>query len=322
MLQEAIMVVEAKALSRKYGNLTAVDGVSFGIREGELFSLLGPNGAGKSTTIGMLCGLVEPCSGDATICGLSVRDNSREVRALCGVVPQDIALYEELSARDNLLFFGRLYGLRGRELRGRVEEVLERVGLTDRERSRVKTLSGGMKRRLNIAAGILHRPRMIFMDEPTVGIDPRSRRAVLDLIRDLRRDGAAILYTTHSMAEAEELSDRVGIIDHGRLLASGTPRELAESLGGTERMQVAVDPGVDGRRLADALRDVPGVAVEAKGSLVTLTAARVREHLARVVEAAAALKAPVRDIEIRGADLETVFLACTGRELSAQGDEA
>jgi ABC-2 type transport system ATP-binding protein len=223
-------MVDVQGLSKSFGNVRAVEDLRFSIEEGEVFSLLGPNGAGKSTSIAMLCALMEPTSGDARIGGLSVRERSAALRRLVGIVPQEIALYEELSGIANLNFFGRLYGLSGSALRDRVHGLLSRIGLEDRARSPVKTLSGGMKRRLNIAAGLVHSPRLVFMDEPTVGIDPQSRRAVLDLILELRREGTTILYTTHYMAEAEELSDRVGIIDHGTLLAVGTCAELARSV--------------------------------------------------------------------------------------------
>jgi len=313
--------VEVRELSKRYGSITAVDGVSFDIREGEVFSLLGPNGAGKSTSIGMLSALIEPTGGDARIGGLSVRGRSAALRRQFGVVPQEIALYEELSAKDNLLFWGRLYGLRGADLRRRIKAILEKVGLADRAGSAVKTLSGGMKRRLNVAAGLLHDPRLIFMDEPTVGIDPQSRRSVLDLILRLKREGTTILYTTHYMAEAEELSDRVGIIDHGKLLAVGTCRELSAGIGGNEQLRVALAGKEEGERLSKSLRAMPGLSVESDGARVTVTAPRVRELIAGIVEAAAAARATLRDIEIREADLETVFLAYTGRELAGQGAE-
>jgi ABC-2 type transport system ATP-binding protein len=313
--------VEVMELRKQYGSLTAVDGVSFEIQEGEVFSLLGPNGAGKSTTIGMLSALIEPTGGDARIGGLSVKGRSAAVRRFFGVVPQEIALYEELSAKDNLLFWGRLYGLRGAVLRGRIERVLEKVDLADRARSIVRTLSGGMKRRLNIAAGLLHEPRLLFLDEPTVGIDPQSRRSVLDLILQLKREGTTILYTTHYMAEAEELSDRVGIIDHGRLLAVGTCRELSAGIGSSERLGLALAGREEGERLSAVLRSLPGLSVEHDGAKVTVTAPRVRQILPRVIEAAAAARATLRDIEIREPNLESVFLAYTGRQLAAQGGE-
>jgi len=311
--------VEVLDLRKRYGSLMAVDSVSFEIHEGEVFSLLGPNGAGKSTTIGMLSALIEPTGGDARIGGLSVRGRSAALRRSFGVVPQEIALYEELSAKDNLLFWGRLYGLRGSDLRGRIDSILEKVGLADRAGSAVKTLSGGMKRRLNIAAGLLHGPRLVFMDEPTVGIDPQSRRSVLDLILQLKGEGTTILYTTHYMTEAEELSDRVGIIDHGKLLAVGTCRELAASVGGDEQLRVALSGKEEGERLTRSLRTMPGLSVKSDGAQVTVHAPRVRLLLPRIVEAAAAVRATLRDIEIREPNLETVFLAYTGRELAGQG---
>jgi ABC-2 type transport system ATP-binding protein len=313
--------VEVRDLGKRYGSITAVDGVSFDIHKGEVFSLLGPNGAGKSTTIGMLSALVPPTSGDARIGGLSVRERSTALRRLFGIVPQEIALYEEMSGRDNLLFWGRLYGMRGKALSVRVDEILDRVGLAERARSRLGTYSGGMKRRLNIAAGLVHGPRLLFMDEPTVGIDPQSRRAVLDLILDLKKEGTTILYTTHYMAEAEELSDRVGIIDHGRLLAVGTCRELAQGVGGGERLRLALAGREEGERLGESLRRIPGLAVENDGIHVTVTAPRVGQLIPKIVEAAAAARTALRDIQIREQNLETVFLAYTGRELAGQGGE-
>jgi ABC-2 type transport system ATP-binding protein len=314
--------VEVRNLGKRYGNLAAVDGLSFEIREGEVFSLLGPNGAGKSTTIGILSALIRPDSGDARIGGLSVKDRGPAVRMLFGIVPQEIALYEELSGRDNLRFWARLYGLKGRELSLRVEQLLDRVGLRDRAGSAVKTWSGGMKRRLNIAAGMVHGPRLLFMDEPTVGIDPQSRRAVLDLILELRKEGTTILYTTHYMAEAEELSDRVGIMDHGKLLAVGTCRELADGVKGSEQPRLTFAGRDEGLRVADSLRKMAGLRVETAGALVTVSAPRVGQLIAKIVEAAAAVRAALRDIEIRERNLETVFLAYTGRELAAAGGES
>jgi len=313
--------VEVKELGKRYGEITAVESLSFDIQEGEVFSLLGPNGAGKSTTIGMLSALIQPTSGDARIGGLSVKGRSAQLRKLFGIVPQEIALYEEMSGRDNLNFWGRLYGLRGKALAARVDAILDRVGLADRAESRIKTYSGGMKRRLNIAAGLVHGPRLVFMDEPTVGIDPQSRRAVLDLILDLKREGTTILYTTHYMAEAEELSDRVGIIDHGRLLAVGTCRQLSEGIGGNEHLRVALAGREEGERLTERLRLLPGLTVESEGANVTITAPRVGQLIPKIVEAAASVRAALRDIQIREQNLETVFLAYTGRELAGQGGE-
>jgi ABC-2 type transport system ATP-binding protein len=203
-------ILEVQNLVKKYGDFTAVKGISFDIKEGEIFSLLGPNGAGKTTTISMLSTLYAPTSGDATIAGHSVTKSPMAVRNAIGVVPQDIALYEDLTAKENLIFWGQMYGLSGKSLTARVDEVLEQIGLVDKAKDRVKTYSGGMKRRVNIGVGLLHKPKLLFMDEPTVGIDPQSRRAILDTVKDLNKQGMTVLYTTHYMEEAEELSDRVG----------------------------------------------------------------------------------------------------------------
>ncbi|MEZ4518872.1 MAG: ABC transporter ATP-binding protein [Chloroflexota bacterium] len=243
-MSEAILI--ADQLVKKFGDVTAVNGISFSILRGEIFSLLGPNGAGKTTTISMLSCLIEPTSGTAEIAGHRIPHDSLDVRQVIGVVPQEIALYEELSAQQNLQFWGSLYNMRGKELALRVDEVLEQVGLDDRAKDRIKTYSGGMKRRINIAAGLLHKPQLLFMDEPTVGIDPQSRRRILDMILDLRDSGVTILYTTHYMEEAEELSDRVGIIDHGELIALGTQQELIHVVGSQEtlRLHLAEEPGM------------------------------------------------------------------------------
>ena len=195
-------ILEVKNLVKNYGDFQAVKGISFDIQEGEIFSLLGPNGAGKTTTISMLSTLYEPTSGDATVAGHSVTHEPMAVRNAIGVVPQEIALYEDLTARENLVFWGQMYGLGGKSLNARVDEVLEQIGLTDKAKNRVKTYSGGMKRRVNIGVGLLHKPRLLFMDEPTVGIDPQSRRSILDTVKDLNRNGMTVLYTTHYMEEA------------------------------------------------------------------------------------------------------------------------
>ena len=213
-------ILEVKDLVKKYGDFTAVKGISFDIKEGEIFSLLGPNGAGKTTTISILSTLYAPTSGEATVDGHSVTKEPM-VRNLIGVVPQELALYDDLSAGENLVFWGQMYGLSGKALAIRVDEVLEQIGLADKAKKRVKTYSGGMKRRVNIGVGLLHKPSLLFMDEPTVGIDPQSRRAILDSVKSLNQQGMTVLYTTHYMEEAEELSDRVGIIDHGELIALG-----------------------------------------------------------------------------------------------------
>src|SRR5574342_575551 len=252
-------ILQAQNLVKQYGDFIAVKGISFDIKEGEIFSLLGPNGAGKTTTISMLSTLYTPTSGDATIAGHSITKDSMAVKRVIGVVPQEIALYEDLTARENLVFWGQMYGLSGKSLNNRVDEVLEQIGLTDKARNRVKTYSGGMKRRVNIGVGLLHKPRLLFMDEPTVGIDPQSRRAILDTVKDLNRQGMTVLYTTHYMEAAQELSDRVGIIDHGELIAPGTQKELTKIVGEYDTLRLHIGEEDDAERLAQALSGIPGV---------------------------------------------------------------
>ncbi|HEY2981216.1 MAG TPA: ATP-binding cassette domain-containing protein [Anaerolineales bacterium] len=309
-------ILEVQNLVKKYGDFTAVDGISFDIQEGEIFSLLGPNGAGKTTTIAMLSTLYAPTAGDATIGGHSITREPMEVRRVIGVVPQDIALYEDLTARENLVFWGRMYGLSGKSLHARVDEVLEQIGLTDRSKNRVKTYSGGMKRRVNIGVGLLHKPRMLFMDEPTVGIDPQSRRAILDTVKELNRQGMTVLYTTHYMEEAEELSVRVGIIDHGKLIALGTQKELTRQVGQTETLILHLGENDDAPTLAAALTGLPQVlnadAADHSISVITPSAA---DALAGVVSRANERGIKIRSIDIREPNLEAVFLHLTGRAL-------
>ncbi|HEY5901428.1 MAG TPA: ATP-binding cassette domain-containing protein, partial [Anaerolineales bacterium] len=213
---KAIQVIELK---KSFRETHAVQGVSFAVEQGEIFSLLGPNGAGKTTTISMLSCLLRPDEGDALIMGHSIRSDAMGVKSLLGVVPQDIALYEDLTARENLMFWGKMYNLRGGALRARVDEVLDVIDLRDRANERVGKYSGGMKRRVNIGAALLHKPKVIYMDEPTVGIDPQSRRSILDSVVALKQQGMTVLYTTHYMEEAQELSDHIAIMDHGKLIA-------------------------------------------------------------------------------------------------------
>ena len=309
-------ILEVQNLSKKYGDFTAVKGISFDIEEGEIFSLLGPNGAGKTTTISMLSTLYDPTDGDATIGGHSIRKEPMAVRQVIGVVPQDLALYEDLTARENLIFWGQMYNLGGKALNSRVDEVLEQIGLTHKAKNRVRTYSGGMKRRVNIGVGLLHKPRLLFMDEPTVGIDPQSRRAILDTVIDLNKQGMTVLYTTHYMEEAAELSDRVGIIDHGEMIALGTQAELTKQVGQSETLILHVGENDDSEALAKALEGLPGVleasAVDHEISVITPEAEDV---LAAVVTKANERGIKIRSIDIREPNLEAVFLHLTGRAL-------
>ncbi len=309
-------ILEVQNLVKNYGDFTAVKGISFDIKEGEIFSLLGPNGAGKTTTISMLSTLYAPTSGDATIAGHSVKQHPMAVRNAIGVVPQEIALYEDLTAKENLIFWGQMYGLSGKSLTMRVDEVLEQIGLVDKARDRVKTYSGGMKRRVNIGVGLLHKPKLLFMDEPTVGIDPQSRRAILDTVKDLNKQGMTVLYTTHYMEEAEELSHRVGIIDHGELIALGTQKDLTKQVGQTETLVLHIGENEDPEALVSTLKGVDGVleanAINHEISVITPSA---KDVLAPVVGKANERGIKIHSIDIREPNLEAVFLHLTGRAL-------
>jgi len=309
-------ILEVQNLVKKYGDFTAVDDVSFAIEEGEIFSLLGPNGAGKTTTISVLSCLLKPTAGDAIIGGHSVTRESLQVREVIGVVPQDIALYNMLSARENLVFWGRMYGMGGAALKQRVDEVLEQIGLTDKANAKVETYSGGMKRRVNIGVGLLHKPRIIYMDEPTVGIDPQSRRSILDTVRDLNKQGMTVLYTTHYMEEAQELSDRVGIIDHGKLIALGTQKELTKIVGEYDTLRLHIGEESDAEKLAQALSGIPGVVkCSAADHQVVLVAPEAEEVLAPAIMHANEAGIRIHSVDIQEPNLETVFLQLTGRAL-------
>ncbi len=309
-------ILEVQNLVKKYGDFTAVNGVSFDIKEGEVFSLLGPNGAGKTTTISMLSTLYTPASGDAIIGGHSITKNPMAVKQVIGIVPQELALYEDLTARENLIFWGQMYGLSGKSLHSRIDEVLEQIGLTDKAKNRIKTYSGGMKRRVNIGVGLLHKPRLLFMDEPTVGIDPQSRRAILDTVKDLNKQGMTVLYTTHYMEEAEELSDRVGIIDHGELIALGTQKELTQQVGQMETLILHIGESDDLEALANSLKGVQDV-LEANVTdhEVSIITPEAEDILAAVVSKANERGIKIRSIDIREPNLEAVFLHLTGRAL-------
>jgi ABC-2 type transport system ATP-binding protein len=294
-----------------------VQDVGFEVAAGECYGLLGPNGAGKTTTISMICGLLVRDGGNVTVAGLPMEARSVKARTAIGYVPQDIALYPELSAAENLRFFGRLYGLAGRTLADRVGEALTTVGLADRAGEPVDQFSGGMKRRANIAAGLLHRPRLLVLDEPTVGVDPQSRHSILETVAALTAGGMAVLYTTHYMEEAERLCDRVGIIDEGRLVAEGTRRELVAKVGITDQVRVvAVASAADLGRLAAACKDIAGiVGADADNDGVTLVAADARHLLRPVIEQADRIGVDISSVEVVEPDLEAVFLALTGKEL-------
>jgi len=306
--------IEVLDLHKSFGENQAVQGVSFDVQQGEIFSLLGPNGAGKTTTISMLSCLLRPNDGDARVMGHSIRSDQNGVKSVLGVVPQEIALYEDLTARENLTFWGRMYNLRGSKLKTRVDEVLDVIGLRDRANERVGKYSGGMKRRVNIGVALLHKPKVIYMDEPTVGIDPQSRRNILDSVVKLKDEGMTVLYTTHYMEEAQELSDHIGIMDHGKLIACGTNDELVKLVGQKTRIDLTLNTNVE--NVMSAWREVEGVShVSAEDGVVTVLVNDSNLVLPHLFEAAAKLSARITSVNIREPNLEAVFLHLTGRAL-------
>ena len=307
-------LLEATGLRRRYGDVQAVKDVSFTIHEGETYGLLGPNGAGKTTCISMVTGVLRRDAGEVRLDGVPITTSGTAGRDAIGLVPQDLALYPDLTAKENLTFFGRLYGMHGAELKRRIDEVLEVVGLADRSGALARTYSGGMKRRLNIAIGLLHRPKLLILDEPTVGVDPQSRNAILESVERLSRDGVAVLYTTHYMEEAERLCDRVGIIDEGVLVAEGTWRELVQSIGGEDVVRMEASGDLEAAAEAvRALDGVKGVNLQSEGMQVVTTGAS--RLLPRLVQTVDAQGVELTHVEVLEPDLESVFLHLTGKAL-------
>ena len=306
--------IEVLDLHRSFGETKAVQGVSFDVGQGEIYSLLGPNGAGKTTTISMLSCLLRPDEGDARVMGHSIRGDQTGVKSVLGVVPQEIAVYEDLSAHENLTFWGKMYGLRGGALKARVNEVLDVIGLQDRAKERVGKYSGGMKRRVNIGVALLHKPKVIYMDEPTVGIDPQSRRNILDSVVALKDQGMTVLYTTHYMEEAQELSDHIGIMDHGKLIASGTHEELVKLVG--EQTRIDLTLSVPAENVLSTWQKIEGVTrVSAENGVVSVLVTDSNEVLPRLFENIADWSARITSVDIREPNLEAVFLHLTGRAL-------
>ena len=306
-------MITVERLSKAFGTLRAVDRISFRVEPGELFGFLGPNGAGKTTTISMISGLLRPDEGTVFVGEYNLWETPRPAKRLLGLVPQEPALYEELSARENLTFWGGLYGLGGAELRKNCDELLERVGLAGRTREPVARYSGGMKRRLNLAIGLVHKPKVLLLDEPTVGIDPQARNNILEIIREIARQGTTIIFTTHHLEEAEKLCDRIAIIDHGCILQTGSVSELARIVGDHDLVTLR------GRFSAGALQQClarePVAVLNIADELATLHLTSGDYGIARLVNELSRSGIQVTDLSVQKPTLESVFLKLTGREL-------
>jgi len=308
------MILEVKNLSKSFKDKKAVDQISFGVKEGEAYGLLGPNGAGKSTTIGMIFGLLKPTTGEVVVNGFPLIKQPEQAKSCMGYVPQEIALYPELTATENLTYWGRMYGLGGAKLAQRVAEVLQIVGLSDRAKSTIETFSGGMKRRVNIAAALLHEPKVLIMDEPTVGVDPQSRNHILETVKKLNAAGLTIVYTSHYMEEVEFLCTRIGIIDHGKIIAEGTVPELRRIVGEVATLVLQVSSLPEGLLATlHGLSELNTVAATLEG--LQITAGDAAQALAAVTQVLADYRVKLRSVDIKEANLEAVFLHLTGRAL-------
>jgi ABC-2 type transport system ATP-binding protein len=307
-------MIEVAQLRKSFGDLTAVDGVSFTAGRGEIFGLLGPNGAGKTTIISCISGLLTPSSGHVKVDGHDAVSDGPAARRVLGVVPQEISLYEDLSAAENLAYWGGAQGMRQPALGERMRQVLELTGLEDRAREPVKRFSGGMKRRLNFACGIIHQPKVLLLDEPTVGVDPQSRVRLLELVRTQARDGACVLYTTHYMEEAETLCHRLAIVDHGRIIAAGTLAELRAMLGERDLLRLSGSFQVEAAKAALAHIDSIEV-LQADAELLILALPEASRRLPAIFAALAAAGSEVRGTTLTQPSLESLFIKLTGKEL-------
>jgi ABC-2 type transport system ATP-binding protein len=309
-----VNVMEINGLTKKFGDYTAVDNLSLSVQEGEIFGFLGPNGAGKSTTIHIVASLLSATKGEIAIMGRNVAKNGKFAKQSIGFVPQDLAIYENMTAYENVHFFAGLYGLRGAELKRSVFEALEFVGLSDRQGSFPKNFSGGMKRRLNIACAIAHKPKLIIMDEPTVGIDPQSRSYILNSVRKLNRMGSTIIYTSHYMEEVEEICSRIAIIDHGKIIAEGTKAELKAIITNQKSISIAVRSADDVP--LEGLKGIVGVStVEIADQTIHISSAVEINNLNTIIQLLVASGVEIRGVEAQEPSLETVFLTLTGRTL-------
>ncbi|MEC1621708.1 ABC transporter ATP-binding protein [Bacillus mojavensis] len=309
-------MLQAENIKKAYGKKTIVKGISFSLKKGESFGLLGPNGAGKSTTISMISGLVPLDGGEITVGGYVIGKETNKAKQKIGIVPQEIALYPTLTAQENLVFWGKMYGLTHGEAKKRSAEVLEYVGLTERAKEKIETFSGGMKRRINIGAALMHKPELLIMDEPTVGIDPQSRNHILETVKQLNETGMTVIYTSHYMEEVEYLCDRIGIIDQGEMIAIGTKTDLCSRLGGDTIIQMTVSGADEGFLSAvRSLAHVNEVTVNESELKIEVAAAHHEKVITSLLTEAAALQTNLLSLQVQEPNLERLFLNLTGRTL-------
>lgn len=307
-------VIEIKDLVKKYGNNIAVDNVNLCIEEGEIYGILGPNGAGKSTTISLICSLLHPSSGEIKILGKDIRKNSISVKRHIGLVPQNLAIYKDFTAYENVKFFGELYGLRGEKLSEAIENALEFTGLLEVKKKKAKEFSGGMLRRLNIACAIVHSPKILIMDEPTVGIDPQSRNNIMQSVKKLNSMGVTIIYTTHYMEEAECLCSKIAIIDKGKIIVEGSKEELKDIVSDKKIFNIGVDDIY--KVNLEALRNVEGVIdITIDNNNVIITSSKDVNNLNKIIKEISDEKLKINDLGFKEITLETVFLSLTGKKL-------
>lgn len=307
-------VIEIKDLVKKYDDNIAVDNINLSIEEGEIYGILGPNGAGKSTTISLICSLLFPTSGEIKIFGEDIRKNLKSIKKQLGLVPQNIALYKDFTAYENVKFFGELYGLRGQRLNEAIDNSLEFTGLLEVKKKKAEKFSGGMLRRLNIACAIVHSPKILIMDEPTVGIDPQSRNNIMQSVKKLNKDGVTIIYTTHYMEEAESLCSKIAIIDKGKIIVEGTKEELKDIVSDKKIFSVGVDDIY--KVNLEALRNVEGVSdISIDNNNVIITSAKEVNNISEIIKAISNENLKINDLGFKEITLETVFLSLTGKKL-------
>ena len=307
-------IIQVKNCDKSFGDIQALNQLNFSVKQGEIFGLLGPNGAGKSTTINLLSGLLQPDKGSILIDAIDMRKNTHLAKKRIGIVPQEIALYDELSAYENLIFWGNLYDIPAKELKKRVNDTLNRIGLSDRKNDAVGHFSGGMKRRVNIGAALLHRPKILLMDEPTVGIDPQSRNHIFDLIEELNREGMSIIYATHYMEEAERLCHTIGIMDQGKIIAQGNLASLKERAISAKMVMVTLKE--ISRNMLDQIKDELAVqSIDGENQSLSISYNHLNSDIQNIIQIIQNAGGEIQKIETQSPNLEDVFLQLTGKKL-------